>query len=250
MNVNAVVIALLGTAALHLFSAPTKCYATAFLFPMATTVTKKPTTSAAKKVASKSKTPKVDPVLIDKALDIYQRSYPPVKQQKKRRAFNASFGMPNRDLDGTKYSVAKTKFMDKTFADRTTTELQATFTKLANVYGDANALRMVQDMPIILTANPQNFAPSLAAFSETFGMEPARAMVQRNPGLLFLKPTGAGGADTADNLTMQFSYIVAATRPAGPFLLCGLLLLLCSPAIELVTGIPLKETLTSVLPSL
>lgn len=134
--------------------------------------------------------------------------------------------------------------MGRSFVDVDSKELQKNFVELATVYGgSAIAYQMVQDMPIILTANRKNYAPTLMEFTKTFGYEESKAMVQRNPGLLFLKPTGAGGADSADNLTMQFSYIVAITRPAGPFLLYGLLFLLCCPVIEKVTGIPIKETI-------
>jgi hypothetical protein len=44
---------------------------------------------------------------------------------------------------------------------------------------------------------------------------------------------------------MQFSYVVAATRPVGPFLLYGTLSLLFEPAFELISGIPLKENLAA-----
>jgi hypothetical protein len=44
---------------------------------------------------------------------------------------------------------------------------------------------------------------------------------------------------------MQFSYVVAATRPVGPFLLYSTLSLLFEPAFELISGIPLKENLVA-----
>ena len=186
---------------------------------------------------------KIDPAVVDEAVELYQRKYPK-RSGERQRSWFAGAGMPSRDFDGTQYAVAKSSAMGKSFADRDTAELQATFREMAQVYGSTQALDMVQNMPIVMAANRNNFAPSLAILGETFGPEDAKAMVQRNPGLLFLKPTGAGGADTADNLTMQFSYIVAFTRPLGPVLLYGLLFLLCSPAIEAATGLPLKETFT------
>lgn len=156
--------------------------------------------------------------------------------------------MPVADIDGTKYKVAKSgEKMGKTFSDRSEKDLKATFKELAKVYGSDAALKMVKDNPLVLAASRKNFQPSLKAFAKNFGEEDAKAMVQRNPGLLFLKPTGAGGADSADNLTMRFSYVVAFTRPVGPFLLYGLLFALATPALEAVTGVPIRETLFGVL---
>ena len=47
------------------------------------------------------------------------------------------------------------------------------------------------------------------------------AMVVRNPLLVGISATGYGGADQAGDDTMYMSYVIAATRPAGPFLLYG-----------------------------
>lgn len=49
----------------------------------------------------------------------------------------------------------------------------------------------------------------------------------------------------SDDQTMQFSYIIAATRPAGGFLLTTLFLLLLTPLIEQTTQIPIRATLLS-----
>jgi hypothetical protein len=132
-----------------------------------------------------------------------------------------------------------------TFSDRDEKYLRAGFKELAKAYGEANALQMVKDLPICLAFNRKNFGPSLIEFAKTFGDEEARGMVQRNPGLLVVAPTGAGGADSVEDLAMQFSYVVAATRPVGPFLLYGTLSLLFEPAFELISGIPLKENLAA-----
>ncbi|CAM9628199.1 unnamed protein product [Ascophyllum nodosum] len=63
-------------------------------------------------------------------------------------------------------------------------------------------------------------------------------MVTRNPNLLSVRPTGFGGASNAKSDTMTMSYLIAYTRPLGPFLLYGLLLALALPVIEIATGIP------------
>ena len=133
-----------------------------------------------------------------------------------------------------------------TFSDRDEKYLKAGFKELAKAYGEDSALQMVKDLPICLAFNRKNFGPSLIELAKTFGDEEARGMVQRNPGLLVIPPTGAGGADSVKDLAMQFSYVVAATRPVGPFLLYGTLSLLFEPAFELISGIPLKENLAAI----
>jgi hypothetical protein len=67
-------------------------------------------------------------------------------------------------------------------------------------------------------------------------------MVVRNPGLLSVKPANA---ESADDLTMQLSYVVDFTRPIGalgPFLILGLVSV---PAIESVTGVTRADLLAS-----
>jgi hypothetical protein len=77
------------------------------------------------------------------------------------------------------------------FSDRDEKYLRAGFKELAKAYGEASALQMVKDLPICLAFNRKNFGPSLIEFAKTFGDEEARGMVQRNPGLLVVAPTGA-----------------------------------------------------------
>jgi hypothetical protein len=139
------------------------------------------------------------------------------------------------------------KVSSPTFSDRDEKYLKAGFKELAKAYGEDSALQMVKDLPICLAFNRKNFGPSLIELAKTFGDAEARGMVQRNPGLLVIPPTGAGGADSVEDLAMQFSYVVAATRPVGPFLLYGTLSLLFEPAFELISGIPLKENLAALL---
>jgi hypothetical protein len=137
------------------------------------------------------------------------------------------------------------KVSSPTFSDRDEKYLKAGFKELAKAYGEDSALQMVKDLPICLAFNRKNFGPSLIELAKTFGDEEARGMVQRNPGLLVIPPTGAGGANSVEDLAMQFSYVVAATRPVGPFLLYGTLSLLFEPAFELISGMPLKENLAA-----
>lgn len=183
---------------------------------------------------------------VDDAVALYQRKYP--RKEAGNRSSFASFGMPVRDIDGKKFTTPKAgRKKGKSFSDREEKDLRSTFKELARLYGEDNALQMVKDLTIVLAFKRNYFAPSLEAFSEVFGEEESKAMVQRNPGLLALPPSGAGGADSVTDQTMQFSYLVGYTRPFGPFLLYGLLFLLFDPFLEYLTGIPIKTTITSAL---
>jgi hypothetical protein len=172
----------------------------------------------------------------DQAVVIYQTKYP--DKGPRKRAWNSAAGMSSKDLDGTSYVVAKSAEMGKTFADRSEKDLKATFQDLAKVFGAEDALQMVKDFPIVLAITRKDLVPVMKAFSATFGEEDAGAMCKRNPGLLFLRPPVAAAAD---DLTMQFSYIIAFTRPVGPLILVTLLALLCEPGFETFSGIPLKN---------
>ena len=121
-------------------------------------------------------------------------------------------------------------------------KLRATFNTIAKLYGEENALKMTKIQPGILAFNKDNFAASLDAFGETFGAEEAKDMVIRNPGLLSVKPANAA---TADDLTMQLSYVVEVTRPIGAAGPIGILALLSVPVIEGVLGMSRGELLAS-----
>jgi hypothetical protein len=188
--------------------------------------------------SSLKKFPPASQAATDEALRIFQAYYP---DKKPAESFPwASWGVPSRDLDGSKYAVVSS---GKRIFERTVTEQKSTFTELARVYGEKQALEMARIVPTALAFDPSNFAPSLEELIKIFGDDEARAMVGRNPGLLALKPFGPGGAETANKQTMQFSYIISATRPYGRVLLYGLLALLSVPLIESVTGIPIRSTL-------
>jgi len=121
-------------------------------------------------------------------------------------------------------------------------KLRIAFNTIVTLYGEENALKMVKIQPGVLAFNKDNFAPSLDAFGETFGLEEAKDMVIRNPGLLSVKPVIAA---SADDLTMQMSYVVDFTRPigaAGPVLILGLLAV---PALESALGVGKGELLSS-----
>eukprot|EP00547_Thalassionema_nitzschioides_P005442 CAMPEP_0194203266 /NCGR_PEP_ID=MMETSP0156-20130528/3091_1 /TAXON_ID=33649 /ORGANISM="Thalassionema nitzschioides, Strain L26-B" /LENGTH=209 /DNA_ID=CAMNT_0038928977 /DNA_START=73 /DNA_END=702 /DNA_ORIENTATION=- len=166
----------------------------------------------------------------NEALELYQNKYSSGSRQK---FFFESWGMPSRA-----YSAEE---KDKKLFTTNESELRQTFNELSKLYGESEALTMVKIQPGILAFSKDNFKPSLEVFAEKFGLEEAKQMVLRNPGLLSTKPWA-----TIDNLTMQLSYIVAITRPlgvAGPFLL---LALASVPALEGYTGVSKEEFFNSI----
>ena len=180
----------------------------------------------------------------EEAIATFAKKYPfdrpPVKTSARMK-----FGMPYRDIDGTevfKYRQRDPSTIGKRLTDISETNARAAFNTLAQLYGADEALQMVKADPVILAFQRENFKPCLDNWSEIFGEEESKAMVVRNPGLLAVKPADAA---KATDQTMTFSYIVATTRPIGPFALPLLLLLLLTPAIESVSGIPIRTTFLS-----
>jgi hypothetical protein len=105
-------------------------------------------------------------------------------------------------------------------SDQDKLEKTQTFNEIARLYGDKEALQMVQICPQTLKFKRQNFAPCLDSWEEQFGLDAARAMVLRNPGLLGVRPEQTDGAESS----MAFSYIVAVTRPLPKIIAVGGLL--------------------------
>jgi hypothetical protein len=173
---------------------------------------------------------------MDEAVQIFDKTYPFGRDPPKTIGLG-NFGMPDRDIDGT--VVKKYKSSNKRLTDITEQEAKASFAELAKVYGDERALDMVKSFPLCLAFDKSAWAKSLALWAEKFGEEESKEMVRRNPGLLALK---AKEAAKANDSTMQFSYLVAITRPAGSILLPTLLALLLVPAVEQLTGIPLRSS--------
>lgn len=172
---------------------------------------------------------------------IFDKKYPTSKSDVVSKPFYNSWGLPDRDFDGTAIKTGKNpskKLFDVDIAAR-----KEVFREIATLYGADEALQMTRALPSILAFDSKNFEPSLTAFTEIFGEEESKAMVMRNPGLLYVKPESAA---TSDDLTMQFSYIIALTRPAGPFLLYGTLSLLTVPIIEGITGVSKAEFFKSI----
>ena len=96
---------------------------------------------------------------------------------------------------------------------------------------------MAKALPVCLTFDKTQFAGALKEYTAIFGEEEAKAMVCRNPGLLAVKAVEAA---KATDQTMQASYAIAATRPFGAVLLPTLGALLLVPALESISGIPIR----------
>jgi hypothetical protein len=178
--------------------------------------------------------------LADEAVSIFQTAYP--KKEPFKASAWTSFGVPGYDIDGTPIRKAKKGEQRRRLTDISEKQCRASFKALAQVYGQDEALEMTRTMPIILSFDNQRFGPSYKEWSRIFGADEAKAMVLRNPGLLAVRPENAA---TATDQTMNFSYIVAYTRPFSKILLPGLLFLLAVPAMEAVTGVSIRALLFS-----
>jgi hypothetical protein len=88
-------------------------------------------------------------------------------------------------------------------------EKSQTFNEMARLYGDEQALQMVKLCPQTLKFKRDNFSRCLDSWEEQFGLDAAKAMVGRNPGLLGIRPEQTDNAEAS----MFFSYVVAVTRP-------------------------------------
>lgn len=128
-----------------------------------------------------------------------------------------------------------------TYYHRDDSFLRATYKELARIYSDDVAAYMVDEVPSVLSFNPTYFQPTLDVFAEKYGRDKAVALMVRNPALLSVKPSGAGGADSANDSVIVFSYIVEITRPVGGYLLGTLFALLLVRPFEFATGFPLRE---------
>ena len=180
--------------------------------------------------AKKTAAPKSSP-LAEEAVEIYTSKYPGGARKK---FFFESWGMPD--------SYQAPEDTSANIFERKTAELTSTFNTIASLYGEEEALKMVKIQPGVLAFNKDNFKPSLEAFGENFGYEESKEMVMRNPGLLSVKPANAA---SADDLTMQLSYVVDFTRPIGAAGPVFILFLLSIPALESATGVSRGELFSS-----
>lgn len=176
--------------------------------------------------------------VVQEALAVFEAKFKVSENKKAFKPFYTQWGVPEKDIDGTQ--VKKDYSNTKRLVDSDEKTQRAAFNELAKIYGEEAALQMVKDLPYCLAFKRSNFAGNFAVYEEVFGEEDAKAMVSRNPGLLAISPEDA--ARNTNEQTMVFSYLVGYTRPLGDILLPGLLLLLSTPAIEKVSGIPIRTT--------
>lgn len=177
--------------------------------------------------------------LAQEAVEVYNQKYPFNRERGNKPNPLGTIGVPKADFDGTVLVRDKEPNARKSMADITEEMAAESFNVLASVYGEDRALGMVKTEPLSLAFDSSAIAETFAIWAEKFGEEETKEMVLRNPGLLSVKPVYA---KKTDDSTMAFSYIVAATRPigaAGPALI---LLLVLTPVIEALTGIPIRET--------
>lgn len=190
--------------------------------------------------AKKSSKVSVTPATLEAALDIYETKFEVAGGTRKAfKPFFTQWGLPDKDLDGSAVKTANAS--KKRMVDTDVKNQKAAFTEIARIYGEDEALQMVKDLPYILAFNLSNFAENYKVYEDIFGDEAAKAMVQRNPGLLAVKAEDA--ARNTDEQTMAFSYLVSTFRPISDIAFPFLLLLLSTPAIEQVSGFPIRTTL-------
>jgi hypothetical protein len=174
------------------------------------------------------------------AIAIFDKTYPFGRPPAKANIMG-SFGMPNRDIDGTViFDYGKKTTAGKRLTDIDESRARAAFTELAKLYGVEEALTMVEAQPIILAFQFAVWKDSLNEWEQLFGAEKAQAMVVRNPGLLAVSPKDAA---TTTEQAIVFSYLVAYTRPFSKVLLPLLAFSLLTPAIEELTGITIRANL-------
>ena len=184
--------------------------------------------------------------LTEEAIAVYDKKYPFDRDPPNSALSDIlSNGMPDRDLDGSQLKRRK-ESSTKRFSDITKDQAKATFLELCKVYEDDRALEMVKRQPLCLAFDRTVFLESFRVWESKYGTEETKEMVKRNPGLLSITPEEAA---KGNDQTMIFSYILEFTRPIGPLILGTMSFLLISPAIEAITGIPVRTTFLKILKS-
>jgi len=101
---------------------------------------------------------------------------------------------------------------------------------------ETKTANIVAQFPDVLRSNPARLEANIQLLSETWGIQKASEVVLRNPNILTTPTYGYGSLSASlekgnGNDIVAVSYLIAATRPAGPFLLAGLGLALAKAAI-------------------
>eukprot|EP00980_Cylindrotheca_fusiformis_P002972 scaffold688_cov105-Cylindrotheca_fusiformis.AAC.1 len=179
--------------------------------------------------------------LAKEAAEIFNKKYPFDRDVATSANPLGSLGVPDKDFDGTelKKSPAQRTEGRRSLADISEEEAIFNFNTIAGIYGEDRAIEMVKVSPLCLAFDSKVLGEVFNIWAEKFGEEETKDMVLRNPGLLSVQPSLA---KKTDDSTMVFSYIIAATRPIGAFGPVLIILLILTPLIEAITGIPIRET--------
>lgn len=110
----------------------------------------------------------------EEAVAIFGKNFPYNRAPPKQ---TSNVGVPYADIDGTRI---RNKNGGRRLTDLTEKQVAANFKEMAKVYGEEQALEMVKIMPVSLSFNAKNFAPSLKCYAEEFGLEESKEMVARN----------------------------------------------------------------------
>ena len=171
----------------------------------------------------------------DAATVIFAKKFPFDRPRPARSSY-LKLGMFVQDVDGS--PIFRKYDKPRRLSDISESKARGTFAEIAQNYGEEAALQMVKAMPLCLGFNVNNIKPALDNFAEILGLEAAQAMVQRNPGLLAVRPADAA---KVNEQTMVFSYLVGITRPVGGLLLGLLFAALLSLPVEAATGISFRS---------
>lgn len=177
--------------------------------------------------------------LAKEAAEIFNKKYPFDRDTVQSNPLG-TIGVPSQDIDGTKLKKSSDRIGGRrSLADLSEDEAISNFDAISSIYGEDRVIEMVKVFPLCLAFDTTALDETFSLWAEKFGEEETKDMVLRNPGLLSVQPSLA---KKTDDSTMAFSYIIAATRPIGAFGPALIILLLLTPLIEAVTGIPIRET--------
>jgi len=101
---------------------------------------------------------------------------------------------------------------------------------------EAKTAEIVRQFPDVLRADPKRLSANIELMNDVWGNQKTSEVILRNPNILTTRTTGYGSLSASlekgeGNDIVAVSYIIAATRPAGPVLLGGLFLALAKAAI-------------------
>ena len=118
--------------------------------------------------AKKVSTPATSPLAEEGAM-IFIKKYPFRKEIKTVNPLG-NIGMPDRDLDGTQYKKTAPKAGERrSLADISEEKAKTTFSGIAKIYGEDEALEMVKIFPLALAFDDKKMTEVFGIWSEVFG---------------------------------------------------------------------------------